>query len=69
MIWNWLTERRRKHLTEQPFPDSWTAAIERNVAHWALLDDEERAHLRSLVQVFVAEKSCGFAPPSATSEI
>ena len=52
----WLTERRRRHLLEQPFPPAWTQILEDNVAAYALLDDAEQAHLRELVCVFVAEK-------------
>lgn len=62
MLFTWLTERRRKHILEEPFPDAWRAVLERNVAHWALLDAEERARLCDLVQVFIAEKiwrGCG----------
>jgi len=36
--------------------------IRRNVAHYCMLDDAERKHLRELIQVFIAEKSwegCG----------
>lgn len=45
-----------------PFPPEWEEVIQRNVAHYCMLDDAERAHLRSLVQVFIAEKyweGCG----------
>ena len=62
MILSWFTERRRKRVLEEPFPDAWRELLARNVAHWALLDDEERARLRDLVQVFVSEKhwqGCG----------
>ncbi|MEI8257366.1 MAG: M90 family metallopeptidase [Deltaproteobacteria bacterium] len=62
MIWNWLTARRRKHITDEPFPPAWEEILERNVGQWRLLDEEERTHLRALVQVFVAEKhweGCG----------
>lgn len=62
MLFTWLTRRRRKNILEAPFPEAWTAIIERNVAHWARLDEPERARLRDLVQVFVAEKrweGCG----------
>jgi Mlc titration factor MtfA (ptsG expression regulator) len=62
MLFRWLTERRRKALREQPLPPEWDAVIARNVAHWKRLDDDERARLRDLVQVFVAEKhweGCG----------
>ncbi len=58
----WLTERRRRHILENPFPPEWEEVLRRNVAAYALLDDDERARLRQLVQVFIAEKhweGCG----------
>jgi Mlc titration factor MtfA (ptsG expression regulator) len=55
-MFHWLTERRRRHLLEGRFPDAWRVILEANVAVYALLDDDERARLRDLVQVFVAEK-------------
>ena len=61
-MFGWLRARHRRRILEHPFPESWNAILERNVAHWKLLDDAERAQLRSLVQVFVAEKQwegCG----------
>jgi len=61
-VFRWLTERRRKRLLEEPFPDTWLAHLEDNVAAYALLVDDERKRLRDLVQVFIAEKhweGCG----------
>jgi MtfA peptidase len=58
----WLQARHRRQILEHPFPESWNAILERNVAHWKFLDDAERIQLRSLIQVFVAEKQwdgCG----------
>ena len=55
-MFHWLTERRRKKLTEIPFPPAWEEIIRRNAAHYCMLDDAQRAHLRALVQVFIAEK-------------
>jgi Mlc titration factor MtfA (ptsG expression regulator) len=52
----WLTERRRKRLLDEPFPAAWTQILERNVAAYALLHDDEKQRLRDLVQVFIAEK-------------
>jgi MtfA peptidase len=57
MFFGWLDERRRKRILEHPFPTQWDDILARRVAHVAYLDDDERAHLRQLVQVFVAEKS------------
>jgi MtfA peptidase len=61
-MFQWLTDRRRKHLLETPFPDEWRAILEARVAIYGLLDDAEQQRLRDLVQVFVAEKhweGCG----------
>ena len=57
MFFGWLDERRRKRILEHPFPAEWDDILARRVAHVAYLDEDERAHLRQLVQVFVAEKS------------
>jgi MtfA peptidase len=62
MLFTWLSRRRRAHILETPFPSEWLAVIARNVGHWGLLDEGERAQLRDLTQVFVAEKTwegCG----------
>ncbi len=61
-MFQWLTDRRRRHLLETPFPDAWRATLETRVAVYHLLDDAEQQRLRDLVQVFVAEKhweGCG----------
>jgi len=51
-----FVDHRRKKLVEAPFPSAWEDIIRRNVAHYSMLEDDERAHLRALVQVFIAEK-------------
>ncbi len=54
--------RRRRRLREKPFPEAWSALLERRVAHWRLLDERERRELEGHIQVFVAEKhfeGCG----------
>ena len=55
-MFRWFIDRRRKKLTQAPFPPLWEDIIQRNVAHYCMLDDAERAHLRALIQVFIAEK-------------
>src|SRR6201996_8106146 len=52
----WLTERRSRHLLEQPLPDAWRAILERDVNVYRLLEGDEQQRLRDLVEVFVAEK-------------
>ncbi len=49
-------------MLETPFPDEWTELIDDNVTIVERLDLEQRARLRDLVHVFVAEKhweGCG----------
>jgi Mlc titration factor MtfA (ptsG expression regulator) len=55
-MFGWLTERRRRHILDHPFPAAWGEILARNVAVYARLADEQRKRLRDLVQVFVAEK-------------
>ena len=56
-MFHWLTDRHRKKLTKAPFPSLWEDIIRRNVAHYCMLEDAQRAHLRALIQVFIAEKN------------
>ena len=61
-MFQWLTDRRRSRLLEEPFPEEWEDILEENVAAYELLDDDEQKRLRDLVQVFIAEKNwegCG----------
>jgi Mlc titration factor MtfA (ptsG expression regulator) len=55
-VFGWFRERRRRKLTQADFPSSWEGIIRRNVAHYCMLEDAERDHLRALIQVFIAEK-------------
>ena len=56
-MFHWLIDRRRKKLTEVPFPSAWEEIIRRNVAHYSVLEDTERVLLHALIQVFIAEKN------------
>jgi Mlc titration factor MtfA (ptsG expression regulator) len=61
-MFEWWHERKRVEILEAPFPNAWRDVLERNVAHYARLTQEEQQRLRDLTQVFVAEKSwegCG----------
>jgi len=55
-MFHWLINRRRKRLIQAPFPSLWEDIIRSNVAHYCMLEDAERSHLRALIQVFIAEK-------------
>lgn len=62
MIRKWLAERRREAILEDPFPEAHRKILDDNVAHVAYLDDDERAELERMVQVFAIEKQwegCG----------
>ena len=56
-MFHWFIDRRRKKLTQAPFPSLWEDIIRRNVTHYCMLEDAQRAHLRALIQVFIAEKN------------
>ena len=61
-MFHWLTERRRKHLLETPFPAEWEHILDTEVGAYNLLAVDEQQHLRDLTQVFIAEKNfegCG----------
>ena len=61
-MFHWFRDARRRRLTEAPFPEEWGRLVRRDVAHYCMLDADEQARLRALVQVFVAEKQwegCG----------
>lgn len=55
-MFQWLADRRRKKINAAPFPDTWEGIVRKNVAHYCMLSDAERAKLRALIQVFIAEK-------------
>ena len=56
MFLDWLRRRRRERILAEPFPEAWDELLPRHMGCWRELSDEERGHLRQLVQVFVAEK-------------
>lgn len=56
-MFQWFVTRRRRKIMESPFPPAWEEILRNNVAHYPLLKDAERIHLRELLQVFLAEKS------------
>lgn len=61
-MFGWWHERKRAEILQTPFPSAWLGPLERNVAHYARLTDEEQQRLRELTQVFIAEKTwegCG----------
>ena len=57
MFLKWLRRRRRMQIIAQAFPEEWNAILRANVFHDQRLSDGQRARLRELIQVFVAEKN------------
>ncbi len=61
-MFGFFQKRRRQKLLAEPFPDWWEAILRRNVAHYPLLSEPERAKLRDTLRIFCAEKTwegCG----------
>ncbi|HOC60462.1 MAG: zinc-dependent peptidase [Syntrophaceae bacterium] len=61
-MFTWFSKQKRKKLTQAPFPRTWEGILDRNMAVYRRLNDQERLHLRGLVQIFMAEKhweGCG----------
>lgn len=61
-MFNWIIKRRREKLIKVPFPTTWKDILQRNVAHYCMLETTERNHLHALIQVFISEKyweGCG----------
>lgn len=56
MLFSFIRRIRRRRIVREPFPSDWLPHIERNFAHWRHLTDDERERLKSLMQVFIAEK-------------
>jgi Mlc titration factor MtfA (ptsG expression regulator) len=57
-----LKWRRRRRLQATPWPAEWRALVERELAYYRLLPEEDRRELEGLVQVFLQEKrfeGCG----------
>jgi Mlc titration factor MtfA (ptsG expression regulator) len=60
--WAWTKKGRRRKLRAQPLAPAWEAYLKSNFLHDAWLSEADRAKLRDLVKVFVAEKrweGCG----------
>lgn len=53
----WYRSAHRKRLAKMPFPERWERILRRNVAHYPLLNDEERSRLRTDLRILVSEKN------------
>src|SRR5437870_5437994 len=62
MFLSWLKRNRRLKILSEPFPEEWLQYLQKNVAHYAYLSDEEKAKLRADLRIFMALKrweGCG----------
>ena len=61
-MFGWFKQRARHRLLSTPFPDEWNGILHRNVKHYLLLTEPERAKLRDDLRVLIAEtnwEGCG----------
>jgi Mlc titration factor MtfA (ptsG expression regulator) len=61
-MFGFFRARRRRKLLSEPFPPHWEAVLKRNVGHYPRLSEPERAKLRDITRVLIAEKNwegCG----------
>ncbi len=56
MVFEIFAGRRRARLRAQPFPPVWRAILERNLAFFRRLSEEDQTELIGHIQVFLAEK-------------
>ena len=55
-MFGFFRRRRHERLTAAPFPAEWSAHLEQNVPGVLALEEEHRAWLEDLIQIFIAEK-------------
>jgi Mlc titration factor MtfA (ptsG expression regulator) len=54
---SWFRNRRRRRVTQRPFPPEWAEILGRNAPWMQRLEPDDRAELYSKIQIFVAEKN------------
>jgi MtfA peptidase len=62
MIFDFLTQRRRRNVRARPFPSAWKSIVARNVPIFRRLPPADQKELLGCVQIFLAEKhfeGCG----------
>ncbi len=56
-MFDFFKKRRRESITREPFPGDWFGYVRRNVSHFAVLSEAERAQLLDDLRIFRAEKT------------
>jgi len=54
---NWFKNRRRKRITQTPWPPPWDSILTNNVGHFEGLSLTEKTKLKTIVKVIVSEKN------------
>lgn len=61
-MFGFFANRERERVRAEPFPEAWSAILEKNVPLYGRLSEPDRAELHGHIQVFLAEKNiegCG----------
>ncbi|HQR07068.1 MAG TPA: zinc-dependent peptidase [Gemmatales bacterium] len=56
MFFTWFRDRRRQKWLQAPWPAEWMQFLERNVAHYRLLDVKQQKQLRDIARILIEEK-------------
>lgn len=59
---HWIRDHNRAQAQNRPLPPEWEVFLRENVVHYSMLEEEERAELCAMLQVFLEEKNwegCG----------
>jgi Mlc titration factor MtfA (ptsG expression regulator) len=52
----WTRSGRIREALERPFPDEWRTLLDHRVAHWRMLDGDERELLEEYIRIFLVDK-------------
>ncbi len=55
-MFGWTRHAKRARALDAPFADEWRDLLTERLAHWRLLDDDERATLEDLIRLFLVDK-------------
>jgi len=55
-MFGWTRHAKRARALEEPFADQWRDLLTERLAHWRMLDDDERATLEDLIRLFLVDK-------------
>lgn len=56
MLFSWFTNRRRKRLLTQPYPQDWLDILRQNIWHYRTLSAADQMKLRDDLRIFIDDK-------------